>query len=234
VIPYSRQTPREKWSALPKKEQKYFRPAVVNESIESGQLSDVVYVFYPHGEFAVNSERELRAQLPTFYKTHFVDYRAPLAGRGSGAAEGKWWQMHRPRAWQQVRVPKLVSVQYGDVGAFGWDARGDFVVVGGYAWLPRPPLKATGRFPLKLGLAYLALLNSPVFFELVASNSRKVRGGQWDLGNKYLERVPLPNLSSTTTSAILDALFSFGSTIYSGNPVDWGSLGKLAERAYAV
>jgi len=226
--------PREQWSLLPKKEQKYFRPAVVNESIEGGQLSDVVYVFYPHGEFAINSERELRTQLANFYRNHFESHRASLLARESGATEGRWWELHRPRAWQQVRGPKLVSVQYGDIGAFGWDAKGDFVVVGGYAWLPRPRLKITGRFPLRLGLAYLALLNSPVFFQLVASNSRKVRGGQWDLGNKYLERVPLPNLFSSTTSPIVESLFSVGSNIYSGNPVDWDSLGRLAERAYGV
>jgi len=154
--------------------------------------------------------------------------------RASGAAEGKWWELHRPRGWQQVRVPKLVSVQYGDIGAFGWDAKGDFVAVGGYAWLPRPRLKITGRFPIKVALAYLALLNSPVFFELVASNSRKVRGGQWDLGNKYLERVPLPNLFSATSSPIAESLFLFGSNIYSGDPVNWDSLRKLAETAYGV
>jgi adenine-specific DNA-methyltransferase len=225
--------PKGKWAALPKKEQKYFRPAVVNESIESGRLSDVVYAFYPHGQFSFDSENQLRAQLPIFYKTHLREYRASLQGRESTAPEGKWWEMHRPRTWQQISVPKLVSVQYGDVGAFGWDARGDFVVAGGYAWLPRSPLKGTGRFPLKLGLSYLALLNSPVFFELVASNSRKVRGGQWDLGNKYLERVPLPNLPSTG-SAILEALFRVGSDIQSGNPIDWDSLANLARKAYGV
>lgn len=143
--------------------------------------------------------------------------------------------MYRPTPWQQVHVPKLVSVEYGDIGSFGWDSKGDFVVVGGYAWLPRSPLKTAGRFPLRLGLSYLALLNSPVFFELVASSSsRKVRGGQWDLASKYLARVPLPKLSSLAQSEILESLFRIGSDIQSGNPVDWDSLGKLAEKAYGV
>jgi hypothetical protein len=87
---------------------------------------------------------------------------------------------------------------------------------------------------MKLGLAYLALLNSPVFFELVASSSRKVRGGQWDLGNKYLERVPLPNLVSSVRSDVLDQLFRFGSDIHSGNSVDWTALEKLARTTYGV
>jgi adenine-specific DNA-methyltransferase len=122
---------RQKWLALPKREQRYFRPAVVNESIEGGRLNDVVYAFYPHGEFAVDTESQLRSRLPTFYQDHLREYRSLLQDRESGAAGGNWWQMHRPRSWQQVRVPKLVSVQYGDVGAFGWDAKGDFVVAGG-------------------------------------------------------------------------------------------------------
>jgi len=225
---------KEKWLALPKREQRYFRPAVVNESIESGRLNDSAYVFYAHGEFSIHSEGELRARLPMFYRTHLGAYRATLQTRESSATEGRWWEMHRPRAWQQVRAPKLVSVQYGDVGAFGWDAKGDFVVVGGYAWLPRSTLKVTGRFSLRVGLAYLALLNSPLFFELVASNSRKVRGGQWDLGNKYLTGVPLPNLVSATESAIVDSLFRFGSDIHSGKPVDWDSVTNLAQKAYGV
>jgi hypothetical protein len=84
-------------------------------------------------------------------------------------------------------------------------------------------------------LSYLALLNSPVFFELVASSSsRKVRGGQWDLANKYLECVPLPKLSSLDQSEILESLFRIVSDIQSGNPVDWESLGRLAKKAYGV
>ena len=115
--------------------------------------------------------------------------------------------MYWPTPWQEVHLPKSVSVEYGDIGAFGWDAKGDFVVLGGYAWLPRPPLKTAGRFPLKLGLSYLALLNSPSFFELVLLGSRKVGGGQWDLANKYLGRVPLPKFSSSTQSEISEVLF---------------------------
>jgi adenine-specific DNA-methyltransferase len=226
---------KEKWSILPRKEKKYFRPAVVNESIESGRLSDAAYVFYPYGEFAIGSERELKLRMPFFFDNHLRQYRALLQSRSSAAPEGKYWQMYRPTPWQEVHLPKLVSVEYGDIGAFGWDAKGDFVVLGGYAWLPRPPLKSAGRFPLKSGLSYLALLNSPVFFELVASSSsRKVGGGQWDLANKYLERVPLPKLSSSTQSEISEALFRTGSDIQSGNPVDWDALGQLAKKAYGV
>ncbi len=226
---------KEKWSALPKSERKYFRPAVVNQSIESGRLRDVAYVFYPYGDFAISSEHELRTRMPIFFENHIKKFRTLLQGRGSAAPEGKYWQMYRPTPWQEVPLPKLVSVEYGDVGAFAWDAKGDFVVLGGYAWLPRPTLKTAGRFPLKTGLSYLALLNSPVFFELVASSSsRKVGGGQWDLANKYLERVPLPKLSSSAQSEILESLFRFGSDIQSGNPVDWEALGKVALAAYGV
>jgi len=227
--------PQEKWLQLPKREKNYFRPAVVNESIEAGRLGDVVYVFYPHGAFALESERQLRARLPVFYQAQLLSYRALLEKRGSAAPDQeKWWEMHRPRAWQQVRIPKLVSVQYGDVGAFGWDGKGDFVVVGGYAWLPRAPLKAVGRFSVKMGLAYLALLNSPTFFELVASSSRKVRGGQWDLGNKYLERVPLPNLVPSTGSPIFESLFRMGAEIHSGGELDWDELTELSKSVYGI
>jgi hypothetical protein len=226
---------KEKWSALPKNEKGYFRPAVVNESIESGRLSDAAYVFYPYGEFALDSENELRSRMPAFFGNHLRKYRESLQRRGSAAPDGKYWQMYRPTPWQQMRVPKLASVEYGDVGAFGWDTKGDFVVVGGYAWLPRPALKAAGRFPLKLGLSYLALLNSPVFFELVASSSsRKVGGGQWDLAAKYLNTVPLPKLAYSGESEILESLFRIGSDIQSGNPIDWDSLAKLAKKAYGV
>ncbi len=226
--------PKEKWLTLPRGEQKYFRPAVVNESIEYGQLNDSVYVFYPYGEFGFDSERELRTRLPRFYASHLARYRESLQSRTSAAQGGEWWEMHRPRGWQQVRAPKIVSVQYGDVGSFGWDAKGDFIVVGGYAWLPRAAMKTAGKFTARLGLAYLALLNSPTFFELVASSSRKVRGGQWDLGNKYLTEVPIPNLASISESEITDSLFRVGSDIHTGENVNWLSLGDLAKQAYGI
>jgi len=225
---------KEKWLSLSKKEQRYFRPAVVNESIESGKLNDSVYVFYPYGEFSIDSERQLRSLLPSFYKTQLAKYRPMLESRQSNAKEGKWWQMYRPTLWQQVRIPKIVSVEYGDIGAFAWDTKGDFVVVGGYAWMPRSPLKGTGKFSLKLGLSYLAILNSPVFFELIASNSRKISGGQWDLSNKYIGGLPLPSLLSVGESDVVHALFRFGSAIQSGNPVDWPSLAKVVRTAYGI
>lgn len=225
--------PKEQWLQLPRKEQRFFRPAVVNESVIDGRLNDSVYVFYPHGQFAFDSERALRTILPNFYKNHLANYRDSLRTRESGAVNENWWEMHRPRGWQLVRAPKLVSVQYGDVGAFGWDDSGEFVVVGGYAWLPRPPLKHT-VFSAKLGLAYLAILNSPIFFELVGSNSRKVRGGQWDLGNKYLTNVPLPNLARSSNSQLISSLFEYGSALNVGKAVDWSALDKAVLKVYGL
>jgi len=57
------------FESLPKKERRFFRPAIVTESINSGQLSDSSYVFYPYGEDLpkIQSEAELKKHLENYY-----------------------------------------------------------------------------------------------------------------------------------------------------------------------
>jgi hypothetical protein len=96
---------REKWSSLPASEREYFRPAVLNESIRYGYLQNIAYVFYPYGEFAIETEEQLRHSVKTFYKNVLKENKPRLLLR-TGVVKGKWWNLRRPLPWQVNYVPK--------------------------------------------------------------------------------------------------------------------------------
>lgn len=214
-------------SELPKAERTYFRPAVVNGSIVAGRLSDWKYVFYPYGSNRLKSETELKRRLPHFFGGHFLKHRAALKSRVSGA--DKYWEMYRPTSWQIASTPKLVSVQYGDAGTFAWDNTGEFVVVGGYAWLPK---RSSGRLSENIFYAYLAILNSNIFSELLSVSARRVRGGQFELAAKFVNPLPLPNLVDAPSSALVKALTSIGKRMHIGDEFDDKELNETVEQLY--
>lgn len=187
---------RDEYRILPDKERKYFRPAVVNKSIRNGQLDDSVYIFFPFGEeLSLESEEHVVAQLPEFYK-RLSGHKSILQGR-KGVNPERWWELTRHRKWQIERIPKIVSSYYGTCGSFSWDKSGDYVVVQGWAWLPKKKLSST------IGLAYIAYLNSPILELLLSGISNNVGGGQWTLSKQFIKKLPLPDLLISSFRVLL-------------------------------
>src|SRR5947209_8072856 len=223
---------KEFWRGLPKSEQSYFRPAVVNETLRAGYLHDSQFVFYPYGAYSINSESELSKKLPTFYQ-YFRKYKNELLSRLSKAHKKRWWEMSESRNWQHKVEPKLVSVSFGNAGSFGWDSTGRFVVVGGFAWLPKYSLVGSdGVFSSQIALAYLAILNSPIMSELLSATSKRVQGGQWDLSNKFVKNIAIPNLTIFSDSSLLVSLTSIGEQFHSGEEVNSKYLEDLVWQLY--
>jgi hypothetical protein len=200
---------------LPKAEQRYFRPAVVNQSVSFGHLQDSKYVFYPYGRRRITDERELKRKLKVFYSDVLLEHKTTLLDRRS-RRKAKWWEMSEPRAWQFDIEPKLVSVYFGAAGSFAYDESGEFVVVQGFAWLPKQPLDDSPIFHPKLALAYLALLNSPMMNLLLSATSASVQGGQWDLSARYVENIAIPNLASAIGTTLVDELVALGKFMQDG------------------
>ena len=200
---------------LPKAEQRYFRPAVVNQSVTFGQLQDSKYVFYPYGRRRLTDEQELKRKLKEFYRNVLLGHKSALMGRLS-RRKAQWWEMSEPRAWQFGIEPKLVSVYFGAAGSFAYDGSGQFVVVQGFAWLPKQPLNVNHVFHPKLALAYLALLNSPIMNHLLSATSASVQGGQWDLSARYVENVAIPNLASAIGTTLVNELATLGQSMQNG------------------
>jgi adenine-specific DNA-methyltransferase len=215
---------------LPKPEQAYFRPAVVNGSLRAGQLLRNFFVFYPYDETAISSEKHLSRFLPDYYE-RFLRPNRPLLESRRGLLTERWWELTRPRLGQRTNRKKLVSTYFGDVGAFGWDSDGDFAVVQGFAWLP-----TSRQHPDRIGLAYLTLLNTAVFSTLLSATSIHVAGGQWDLSPRFLRHTPLPNLLSKDFDAgLIDELAALGSSIAKGQLSDVArQADQLAARSYGI
>ena len=222
------------WIGLPSSEKRYFRPAVVNESIMFGRLRDSKYVFYPYGRHAIENERELRSKVPTFYKEVLLPCKPELLQRRSKRDIARWWEMSESRTWQYHPEAKLVSVYFGDAGSFAYDDSGQYTVVQGFAWLAKSSLKVKDSFPQKLAFAYLALLNSAVISDLLSATSNPVQGGQWDLSARYVGKMPMPNLAALVGSPLLAQLADLGGRIHRGEEVNKRDIDETAYAAYGV
>ena len=192
--------------ALPPKERSYFKPAVMNDSLEAGQLLTKHWVFYPYraDEALFAHQEALLKAVPIYAQRFLLPNRAALARR-SGIAGGdheNWWGLVRPRnTWALRAIPRLVSKYFGGVGSFARDLNGAFIIVQGFGWLPRwiepQVFEEDSDEQLTLGdeeglllSAYGALLNSPLFGRLLELHSAHVAGGQHDLSPPLRERDP--------------------------------------------
>jgi adenine-specific DNA-methyltransferase len=217
---------------LPPDERQFFRPAVVNESIHQGCLSDSAYVFYPYGGLRIGTESELEQSVESYYRDILVPCKERLLARPKIDQE-RWWELTWPRDWQTDRIARLISTYFGDSGSFAWDESGDYVVCQGYAWLPK------GRRVLsdRASLAYLAILNSRLFSELLSATSNNVGGGQWNLSKRFVNMIAIPDLLSRDIgSRVVEKLCEIGEEIRSGKMgrVDKRLLEETVRTLYGV
>jgi len=223
---------KEDIEELPKKERKFFRPAIVTESISNSQLLDISYVFYPNSKDLpkIESEDDLEKYIKVYYQTCLLPNKSKLLSR-SRKSETTWWTLNEYRAWQVDRKPKLVSTYFGKAGSFAWDSSGDYVAVQGYAWF----LKKSSIFPENIGLAYLAILSCPFINNLLASVSNHLGRGQWNLSIRYIENMPIPDLTARNLDLeTLESMYKFGSLISSGEDFDDRALNELVLSLYQL
>lgn len=217
------------YSALPKREQLFFRPAVVNESIRNGKIIPGKWVFFPYGEngLTITSEDDLRKKLPHYYQTKLSSYRDALIARAR-VTEEDWWRLSEHRRWQVARRPKIISTYFGSAGSFALDRVGDLVVVQGYGWQP----KRDGLNERHL-TAIVATLNSKITNTLLAGVSNNLAGGQWNLSKRFVELMPLINPQRLPDS-LFEALVHIGEEISNGGAWDAAMLDDLTRTALGL
>jgi hypothetical protein len=219
---------------MPSTERPYFRPAVLNESITFGVLRDFKYIFYPYGDQKIENEDELARKVAKFYRETLKKAEPDLRKRSSKRDPDRWWEMSEPRTWQFHKVPKIVSVSYGDRGSFAYDSSGDYVVVQGYSWRPLNAAKGSRLLSPKVARAYIALLSSDLMSRLLPAVSSQVQGRQWDLSARLLERIPLPNLFAQVDPLLLSKLAQLGLAIEQGEDIDSKELSEAARATFGV
>ncbi len=218
--------PREYVEALPKGERKYFRPAVVNNSITNGVLNDNTYVFYPHGKgLEIDSEEVLLKKLKVFSADRLVPNIAALRKRSRIKAD-QWWVLSLPRQKLDAKGPKLLSTYFGGAGSFAWDSDGRYIAIQGYGWTPKS--NAIGGCET----AYLALLNHPLVDTLLSGVSNNLSGGQWNLSERYVNHLPLPKLRADET--ITEVLTVIGNALAQGQPIDRDMWNRSVSAAFGL
>ena len=217
---------REYVETLPKSERKYFRPAVVNNSIINSRLNDETYVFYPHGKgLEIDSEEILLKKLKVFSGDRLVPNKAALRKR-SIAKSNQWWTLTRPRQKLDAKGPKLISTYFGGAGSFAWDSDGRYIPIQGYGWVPKSDEIAGCE------AAYLALLNHPLIDTLLSGISNNLSGGQWNLSERYVNHLPLPKLQHD--DAITVALTAIGNALAQGAHIDQNVWDRSVHAAYGL
>jgi hypothetical protein len=220
------------WELLPRRERCYFRPCIMRESINNGQLNDKYYMFYPYGKYLINSETALRQKLHSYYKTKLQPNKNELRTRRNRREH--WWTLNEHRPWQVDAKPKLVSSYFGKAGYFAYDQDGEYLVGQSFAWLPTKEEMHKDEYYF----AYLALLHAPLidrFLEMVSVN---VAGGQFDLSKHYIDKMPLPDLTKLAKRDaehhILLELTNIGKDIHKGNSINKVELNQIVANSYGL
>ncbi|QIL19748.1 N-6 DNA methylase [Thermomonas sp. HDW16] len=217
---------REYAENLPKGERKYFRPAVVNNSIVDGVLNDTTYVFYPHGKgLEIDSEEMLLKKLKVFAADRLLPNKVALRKR-SRIKPDQWWVLSLPRQRLDAVGPKILSTYFGGSGSFAWDPDGRYIPIQGYGWAPKTAEIAGCEE------AYVALLNHPLTDILLSGVSNNLSGGQWNLSERYVNQLPLPKL--LPDAPITETLIGMGSALNSGESPDRDLWTRAVYQAYGL
>lgn len=217
------------YNELNLKEKKYFRPAVTNKSIKNGFLSYDKFLFYPTTIF---SEEDLEIKLPIYYKNVLKFAQKTLQNRAR-KNETNWWKLSEHRAWQVEKKTKLVSTEFGKSGCFAVDVTGEFVVERGHGWIIKKS-KLANQNEEDLNFAYLAFFYSEFFNKLLALYSKQIAGGQYYLGGKFVNDIPIPDLTLEENIGLANELISYGKQISGSgvNEEEKTSLNKIIESIY--
>lgn len=198
----------KEWIGLPKRERRFFRPATMSDSIRNGRVVRPYYVFFPHTPDGplFESERELKAALPDYFKKFLAPNKARLANRATikAAHRKDWWGLMRARSWSFRNEPRLISKYFSGEGGFFVDTEAEYLPSTGFVWFPKSPLKGTSDFPLQYILyAYAALFNSGALGKILQYYAPHVAGGQFDLSPRYVDYVPLPNFADLLSDDVV-------------------------------
>ena len=194
--------------SIPVRERKWFRKAILNESVSDATVSSRHLVFFPYDKdgLALKDERSLAEEVPFYLKKYLSPNKERLASRASIVQSNSmaWWELSRHRSWTLNQEPRLVSKYFGGLGGIAADLEAEHAIVQGFAWIPKASwvegivedsMMDGGNYLSKLLTAYLALFSSKPFNRLLATFSPHVAGGQYDLSPRYVNSIPIPNLA---------------------------------------
>lgn len=202
------------YHSLRENEKKYFRPVIDSFTIKGGILQVSNYIWFPYNAdgLIINTEEDLKIKVPTYYDKVLKPNKVSVDER---FGISKWWELTRPRTWQLSKNPKLFSTRFGNNNSYAYDSSGEFIIENGSALILR-----NDPNNVELSYFFLSFFCSPIYNELLSIFSRQLAGGQWyDLGNKYIKNIPIPNTNMPETKTIpaFSKLTEIGEYISKGN-----------------
>jgi hypothetical protein len=216
----------EDYAALPKEEQNFFRPVIVNESIKCGRLETSEFIWFPYDGNGIILKNEAKLESLTFAKKRLIPNKEILAKR-EGTKE--WWSLTRPRTWQYERGMRLYSGRFGNSDSFAIDTVGNCVIEEGNAFIP------VRKFDKDDYFFYLSVFSSGIFDILLSIHSKQLAGGNWyDLGAKYTKIIPIPNvhLQDVKESDPYLRLVELGKELEHGNAYVKHAIGDVVKTYY--
>jgi hypothetical protein len=122
---------KEQLNALPKSEQKFFRPALFRNAISDGAMHNLYFVFFPYNKTGLifPDEDDLKKRVPEYFAEYLLPRESELRAR-SGVDDNRvrWWSLSRYYPWVQRTDPRILTKYFGSVG--------DFVVDESASWVP--------------------------------------------------------------------------------------------------
>lgn len=188
---------RDAWLELSREERKGFQPVAEKQMISGGKVQSTAYYFAAGSE--IETEEELQARYPTYFERHLLPAKATLEQRKRTGP--RWWLPSESRnTWRRKDEPRIVSRQWFKNDGFAVDATGKYAVVQGYAWFPKPKLRAeidrnkgSGTI-LEILHLYCVVFSSDVFFKVAREYSTNAAGGQINLQQNLIRNIPVPVL----------------------------------------
>lgn len=233
------------WWTLPESERAYFRPAVMNASIQDGRLETALRVFYPYrnGRSVFATEADVAEAVPTYFERHLMPHQAALAARSTVAKRGgSWWALSWQRGFDTGGKARVISKYFGGVGGFAVDVGSDVAVVQGHSWYPNAGLvRAATAWSNVVSpgfvAAYGALFNTGLFSTLLDAFSAPVAGGQYDLSRRYVDSINLPDFGALAAAANRDVVIGLerlGADIRANDPGWAAAANEAAAAAYGL
>ena len=196
---------------LTEADKKLFRPILTNNSIKLGKLIITEYSWFPYNKEGLIFKNEDELFGLDFYNIRLLPNKDILEKR---KGINQWWSLTRPRNWQFTKESRLYSNRFGNSNSFAFDKEGNCIIEEGNAFIPKK------EFNTKDYYFYLACFSSDILDTLLSVYSKQLAGGKWyDLGNKNIKSIPIPNIhkSNLKDSDVYIKLVGLGKELGSGN-----------------
>ena len=177
-------------------------PALLDESIRGGRISEEFWLCYPSDTGGARPEREQTNHTPEPYSIPAPVAASSRSSQPDVRAESSTTKDNLNGAphtdlpfWINNETPRLVCRDLGSPGSFAIDIEAQFIVIEGCAWFlqdDRADQVTILSCADKLH-GYLALLNSSLFFAVLDFFSPIAAPGLHSLEPVYVGEVPIPD-----------------------------------------